>query len=282
MGNKQGHAGNVRQEATGKGSGSRRRDAAAQRILGGIVAGAMLATAACAGPTLPSFQGVGQPSATLSDPLHAASWSAPATRGPWQPPSVSGQPFPRRVERWRPLVRQLLAEAWDEGRLDGHASKLDDDVVLALIQQESAGDPDAESWAGALGLMQVMPFTFADMMHGDKRLTNKIPAEAFFDPASNGRAGIRYLAKAMQEHEGNLYWALASYNAGIEAVYDWRAVGLYAVPPVGGYVETANYTQIVLRNYLVRRPEVHIHVPDPMPREHVPGAVQLLKEAGRW
>jgi hypothetical protein len=203
-------------------------------------------------------------------------------RSRWQPPDVPRRPFFRRIERWRPLVQELLAEAWDEGRLDGLASSLDDDLVLSLIQQESGGNPDAVSWAGALGLMQVMPFTFAEMMHGDKSMADLMEADAMFDPASNVRAGIRYLAKAMQVHEGNFYWALAAYNAGIEAVDRWRGAGLYAVPPLGGYLETADYTQIVLRTYLAHRPDVQMYVPDPMPWDHVPGAIQLLRESRRW
>jgi soluble lytic murein transglycosylase len=171
---------------------------------------------------------------------------------------------------------------WDEGRLDGPAARLDDDLVLALIEQESGGDPDAESWAGAIGLMQVMPFTFADMLLGSKSLADEIDRPVLFDVPSNMRAGLRYLALAMNAHEGNVYWALASYNAGIEAVDDWRAVGLYAVPPIGGYDETASYAQVILRNYLRHRPDVKMHIPDPMPYEHVPGAIELLVSAGRW
>jgi soluble lytic murein transglycosylase len=151
-----------------------------------------------------------------------------------------------------------------------------------VIQQESGGDPEAVSWVGAIGLMQVMPFTFAEMMTGDRAMADQIDLPVMFDVPSNMRAGIRYLALAMQEHEGNAYWALASYNAGIEAVDDWRAVGLYAVPPFGGYDETAHYAQVILRNYLRHRPDVHMYVPDLMPDEHVPGAIELLKQAGRW
>ncbi|MGH2368170.1 MAG: hypothetical protein ACRDI2_08220, partial [Chloroflexota bacterium] len=85
------------------------------------------------------------------------------------------------------------------------------------------------------------------------------------------------LALAMQAHAGNRYWALAAYNAGIEVVGRWRAAGLYAVPPIGGYSETAAYAQVILRNYLRRRPDVTMYVPDPMPRQHVPGAIRLLQ-----
>jgi soluble lytic murein transglycosylase len=177
------------------------------------------------------------------------------------------------------LVRELLAEAWSEGRLDGYASSLDDDLVLAVIQQESAGDPEAVSWAGALGLMQVMPFTFAEMMHGHRSYESRIDRAAFWDVRSNMRAGIRYLALAMQAHEGNLYWALASYNAGIETVGIWRAANLYAVPPVGGYTETAAYAPKILRTYMNSRPGLQVHVPDAMPAAHVPGALAQIRAA---
>jgi hypothetical protein len=118
------------------------------------------------------------------------------------------------------------------------------------------------------------------MMLGDRSLTCAIDTAAMWDVRSNVRAGLRYLSLALQAHEGNVYWALASYNAGIDAVHDWRAAGLYAVPPAGGYWETADYAQTILRDYLRRRPDVAplIHLPDPMPQEHVPGALRLLRD----
>ena len=206
--------------------------------------------------------------------------TTPSARAPWQPTDAAAFPYPERIEAWRPLVRELIAEAWDEGRLDGPASHIDDDLVLALIRQESQGDPDAESWVGAIGLMQVMPFTFADMMAGDRSLTCAIDRAAIWEVPSNVRAGLRYLALSMNAHEGNLYWALASYNAGIDTVHDWRAAGLYAVPPAGGYWETADYAQRILRDYLSRRPDVAplIHIPDRMPQAHVSGALRLLQD----
>lgn len=124
-------------------------------------------------------------------------------RQPWHAPDVPRRAHANRVERWRPLVREMLAEAWMEGRLDGHAARLDDDLILSLIQQESGGNPNAVSWAGALGLMQVMPFTFAEMHHGSKELGDQIELGTMLDVTSNMRAGIRYLALAMQTHEGN-------------------------------------------------------------------------------
>jgi soluble lytic murein transglycosylase-like protein len=213
--------------------------------------------------------------AALPEPV-----TAPPARAAWQPSNAATFSYPSHIEAWRPLVRQLLAEAWDEGRLDGPASRIDDDLILALIRQESQGDPNAESWVGAIGLMQVMPFTFADVMAGDRSLTCAIDPAAMWDVPSNVRAGLRYLALAMNAQNGNVYWALASYNAGIDTVGDWRTAGLYAVPPAGGYWETADYAQRILRDYLSRRPDVAplIQVPDPMPQAHVPGALRLLQD----
>ena len=250
----------------------------------------MAAPAAPAATTVPLAPVPAAPAAPVTKAALAAAEAqvpAPApepapARPAWRPPDVPRVPYPERVERWRPIVQMILAEMWAEGRLDGNAARLDDDLVLALIEQESAGRPDATSWVGAIGLMQVMPFTFAEMMAGDKALADAIPAENMYDLTSNVRAGLRYLALAMNATEGNLYWALAAYNGGIEAVDAWRAVGLYAVPPIGGYEETANYAQVILRNYLAHRPDVQLHVPDPMPHEHVPGAVQLLLDSGRY
>ena len=197
-------------------------------------------------------------------------------RAPWQAPEAPRVAFPQRIERWRPLVRQVLAEEWQYGTLDGHAAALNDDMILAMMQQESQGNPRARSYVGAQGLMQVMPQTFAIVMAGNASLAPAIDPDAFWDESSNIRAGIRYMALAMQNHDGNFYWSLASYNGGIGPAKRWRLAGLYAVPPVGGYTETAHYAQVIMRTYLRHRPDVKMHVPDPMPQEHVPGALELI------
>ncbi len=206
---------------------------------------------------------------------------APVVTG-WQAPDVPRAAFDPEIEQWRPLVRAELAQAYNEGRLSGGAAKLDDDMVLALIEQESGGDAAAYSWAGAIGLTQVMPFTFADMLYGDESLADQIGEPAMFAPQQNVRAGIRYLAMAMQDFGGNLYWSLSSYNAGIGAVEEWRSVGLAAVPPIGGYVETANYAPAILSNLAAHRPTLAVNVPAPMSDDQVAAAVNALVNAGLW
>ncbi len=197
--------------------------------------------------------------------VEAARSPAEATpaREPWQPGDVPREPFIPEVERWRPLVRDLLAEAWDEGRLDGAAAALDDDLMLALIEQESEGDPEAESYAGAVGLAQLMPEAFARFMLGDPGLVDQLDPTWLRDPASNLRASIRYMAQALRTYGGDLYWSLAAYNAGFDAVDEWRARGFTAVPPWGGYVETASYAPAILRRYAAHRPGTEVTIPEP-------------------
>jgi soluble lytic murein transglycosylase-like protein len=83
--------------------------------------------------------------------------------------------FPEQIERWRPLAEE-------------HGSKfgVDPRLVLAVIEQESAGDPDATSKAGASGLMQIMPATAKDMGLDSN--------ENLFNADTNVRLGTKYLA----------------------------------------------------------------------------------------
>jgi hypothetical protein len=67
---------------------------------------------------------------------------------------------------------------------EARRAHLDPFLVLAVMRVESAYDPDAVSPKGAIGLMQVMPQTFARVMGPDHLIT---------DPIDNVRAGVRYL-----------------------------------------------------------------------------------------
>ena len=171
-------------------------------------------------------------------------------------PLPGGTAYIPQVERWRPLVRELIAEARAEGRLQGNAGRIDEDLVLAVIQQESGGDPNAMSWAGARGLMQLMPPSFAWIMgiaNWGQDISHMDP-NFIFDPSTNLRAGIRFLGAVLEEQSGSVYWALASYNAGGGNVFSWRRSGLTEIPPAYGGGETANYVPAILGNYNAHRP----------------------------
>jgi soluble lytic murein transglycosylase-like protein len=78
--------------------------------------------------------------------------------------------------------------------------------IRAVIAVESAGDPRAVSRAGAMGLMQVMPGTWAEL-----RAAHGLGADPF-DPHDNILAGTAYL-RAMYDRFGSPGF-LAAYNAG--------------------------------------------------------------------
>jgi soluble lytic murein transglycosylase-like protein len=100
-------------------------------------------------------------------------------------------------------------------------------LIQAVIRQESGGYPCAVSDKGAMGLMQLMPDTAADM-----------GAIEPFDVSQNVAAGTRLLAELMQRYKGDLNRVLGAYNAGTSAVD--RAGG---TPP---FPETINYVHSIV------------------------------------
>jgi membrane-bound lytic murein transglycosylase F len=92
-------------------------------------------------------------------------------------------------------------------------------LIVALMYQESEFDPAARSFAGAVGLLQVLPRTAADL--GLTDLEN---------PETNIRAGLSYLAWVRDRFEDHLpvrdrmWFTLAAYNVGTGHVSDARRI----------------------------------------------------------
>lgn len=91
-------------------------------------------------------------------------------------------------------------------------------LLASVVYQESNFNPTVTSWAGAIGLMQVMPET------GDYFGISNIR-----DPGNNIKAGVRFLkflddywAKTVEDRQERLKFVLASYNVGLSHVIDSR------------------------------------------------------------
>lgn len=124
--------------------------------------------------------------------------------------------------------------------------KVDPILVLSLMKQESAFEVDVISWAGAMGLMQVMPATAVDTQP-DLELSRMTDAE------TNIRVGVKYLAGLLKKWNGNVVLSLASYNAGPGAASRWKNENPEAsmdeyIERIG-YKETRDYVGSILRNY---------------------------------
>ncbi len=99
---------------------------------------------------------------------------------------------------------------------------LSEDLIWTVMRAESGGNPRALSRAGAMGLMQIMPGTWADLTARHRLGTDP------FDIRANILAGAAYL-RAMLDRYRDLNAALAAYNAGPGRVDEWRA-GKRALP----------------------------------------------------
>jgi len=94
------------------------------------------------------------------------------------------------------------------------------ETMLALMCQESFFDPLAGSGAGATGLTQVIPTT-AQEIATDLGVSD-FANDDLLRPVVSVRFGAHYLEKQLDAFDGNLYYALAAYNAGPGAVERWR------------------------------------------------------------
>lgn len=102
--------------------------------------------------------------------------------------------------------------------------------LRAVVHIESDFDPNVVSVDGAMGLMQLMPFTAERM-----GVTNP------YDPRQNILGGARFLRILANQWNGDLVLTVASYNAGAGAVERYRGV-----PPYG---ETRRYVNRVIERY---------------------------------
>lgn len=101
--------------------------------------------------------------------------------------------------------------------------------IAAVLRAESAGDVRAVSSAGAMGLMQVMPGTWAEL-----RARHRLGDDPF-DVRENVMAGTAYLRK-MWDRYGNVAAMLAAYNAGPGRYDEYLSAGRVLPAETRAYV----------------------------------------------
>ncbi|MFP4097577.1 MAG: lytic transglycosylase domain-containing protein [Alphaproteobacteria bacterium] len=124
-------------------------------------------------------------------------------------------------------------------------------LIHAIIRQESMFDVNARSFAGALGLMQIMPSTAKHIAKATKVSYRK--KWLTFNPQYNLKLGSWYIGELVQRYDGSYPLAIAAYNAGPSRVYEWLQV---FGDPRKGQVDMVDWIELIpiyeTRNYIQR------------------------------
>ena len=154
----------------------------------------------------------------------------PKTSGETRPVTVrkGGGPPPRLPAQIAALVQRQNLEIVIEKYAGQYG--VDQDLVWAVIRQESGFNSQAVSPKGAMGLMQLMPGTAAMLGVADA-----------FDVEQNIAGGIKYLERCLSQFNQDVGLALAAYNAGPDNVVKYQGC-----PP---FAETRHYVASVLSAY---------------------------------
>jgi soluble lytic murein transglycosylase len=130
-------------------------------------------------------------------------------------------------------------------------------LANGITRQESSFDQNAISWAGARGMMQLMPGTARDQA---AKLGVAYDSRRLHDPEYNVMLGSAYFQRMLNTWDGSVPLAVASYNAGPGNVRKW--INAYGDPRSGQvdmvgwieaipFTETKGYVQRVIENSVV-------------------------------
>ena len=119
--------------------------------------------------------------------------------------------IPKRAEKFKEIISRHSA-----------TYSVDEPLIYAIMEQESAFNPMAQSWVPAYGLMQLVPKSGGRDAYRFVHKTDKIPSADFlFDPDNNIQLGTGYLKllmsttfKNVQDDRCRMLCVIAAYNTG--------------------------------------------------------------------
>jgi len=131
----------------------------------------------------------------------------------------------KKIDR-APRVNGTPPDLWTRMELGSLASYyaatagVPDTLVRAVVRVESDWDQSMTGLAGEIGLMQIRPETARDMGFTAE-------TDALYDPETNIRWGVRYLAEAWRLSGGNVCQTVLKYNSGHQATKMTDAANAY-------------------------------------------------------
>ena len=140
---------------------------------------------------------------------------------------------------WHDLDIRFPLVYLENYRQSAQTQSVDLSWIYAISRQESSFAPDIRSRSGAMGLMQILPTTAQEMA---RDIGVKYESERLIEPDYNIPLGTAYLNKGQQTLQGNMVYATAGYNAGINAARRWLNDGRDKLP-LDIWIETIPYKE---------------------------------------
>ncbi len=157
----------------------------------------------------------------------------------------------KAISKYKPVIKKYSKRYGFDWRL-----------ITAQIVQESGFRTTARSRVGAVGLMQIMPYTASELSREiDKEYILKSPRENITAGIYHLKKQFRYFPDASEEDRTKL--ALASYNCGVGRVFDAQDIARYYKRPANQWDHVKPYLSMLKKSDW----QLHLQVwPDGKPR----------------
>ena len=123
---------------------------------------------------------------------------------------------------------------------------IDYTIFLGLARKESKFNRDVVSYAGAVGLLQLMPATAKEM--AKKANIEDFDKKQLKSVETNLLLGGQYYREALDRLDNNIVYATAAYNIGINRIIRWNKESIHKLLPLDIWVETL--PTVVVKDYV--------------------------------